>query len=248
MVSLEQTLKMLKISILDDGKVSLGETTLLLRALQPFITQGSGVACEIRDLLLRVRKDGVVTQEESEHIARLLTKIVEGTFDLRRYIFTVQNQTKDGARYYDFSRLTDTPWLFQKTLSLIEETLVDIPFDLIVVPNSRAFAIGGALAAHHGCGFVPVAPRATLPREVIRVDEWEMHQDAVMAHERVVIFDEVLSSGRTARACADLVRQVGGTVVKMVFVAEREKFQAREKVLKGFDVSSLVKYAPALDC
>ena len=75
MVTLEQTLRKLKIPVLYDGVVSLGETSLLLRAVRPFALKGDAKACELRDLLLQVRADGVITPEESERVRRLIEKI-----------------------------------------------------------------------------------------------------------------------------------------------------------------------------
>ena len=69
MVTLEHTLRMLKIPILDDGVVSLGETSILLRAIQPFAVRGNGEACELRDLLVKVRQDGIITKDESARVA-----------------------------------------------------------------------------------------------------------------------------------------------------------------------------------
>ena len=75
MVTLEHTLRMLKIPVMDDGVVSLGETSLLLRAVRPYALKGDARACELRDLLLQVRRDGIITPEESERIIEIWDEI-----------------------------------------------------------------------------------------------------------------------------------------------------------------------------
>lgn len=249
MVTLEHTLRMLKTPIMEDGKISLGETSVLMRAIQPFAVRGNGSACELRDLLLRVRKDGVVTREESERIVRLLDQITMGSVRLDQYVFAVPDYPSPGVLFRDVSRFMDTPWLFKMVLEMIEEKVSDIAFDLVAAPEPRGIVFGAALAARRKCGFVPIHAGSKLPRETLSESyesaigprELAMHEDAVMRGERVLIVDDVLATGGTAAAMARLVQRAGGKVVKMAFAVELEGYKAREGVLKGFDISTLIK-------
>ena len=250
MPSLQHTIKMLKVPLLEDGVISLGETSLLLRAVRPFVAQGDATACELRDLLNRVRKDGVITREESARICRLLDKITNGSVRLDQYVHAVSDFPHPGLVFRDTTRLLDTPWIFKMVLEMMGEDLADVAFDLVASPSPRGFVFGAALAARKGAGFVPIRMPGKLPRETVS-EEFEtghgksvlqIHADAVMRGERVVLVDDVLATGATAAASARLVQKLGGKVVKMLFPVELEGHKAREGVLKGFDISSLVKY------
>jgi len=249
MPTLQHTIRMLKTPLLEDGVISLGETSLLLRAVRPFVMKGDATACELRDLLTRVRKDGVVTHEESQRICRLMNQITNGTVQLDQYVPIVPDFPHPGLSFRDTSRLLDTPWLFRMALEMIDEALADVEFDLVASPSPRGFVFGSAIAARHGAGFVPIRMPGKLPRETI-VEEFEthhgksvleVHADAIMRGERIVIVDDVLASGSTAAAAARLVRRLGGQVVKMVFPVELPEHKARENALEGMDVYSLVK-------
>lgn len=251
MPSLRHTIKMLKIPLLQDGEISLGETSLLLRAVRPFVQRGDATASELQDLLNRVRKDGVVTEDESCRICRLLDKITDGGVDLGEYVLELPDYPTPGFRFLDTSRLFDTPWLFKTLLDMVDEALEDREFDLVVAPAVRGIVIGAAIAGRHGAGFVPVRLPGKLPRETVSETyesergpvELQMHADAVMRGERVLVVDDLVATGATALACARLAEKLGGQVVGMVFPVELEGFGSRCHNLKGYDVLSVIKYS-----
>lgn len=252
MPSLRHTIKMLKIPLLQDGVISLGETSLLQRAVRPFVQRGDATACELRDLLLRVRQDGVITSDESRRICALLDRITDGGVQFDQYVHRIPDFPSPGVNYCDISRLLDTPWLFRQMLDVIAETISDTAFDLVAAPAAGGLAIGAAVAVRCGAGFVPVRAPGKLPRETVSEefgDETrgrsvlQMHADAVMRGERVVVVSDVLATGETSAAVARLVKRLGGQVVKMVFPVEIESYGARAKALAGYDVFSLVKFA-----
>lgn len=250
MVTLEDTLRRLKLPVLNDGVVSLGETSLLLRAVRPYAQKGDARACELQDLLLQVRRDGIITPGESERVRRLLEKITVKSESLAEYVRTIPDFPKPGVQFRDVTGLLDTPRVFNLALDQIHEALEGFPFDLVAAPESRGFIFGAAIAARYGTAFVPVRKPGKLPRETIS-EEYDleygkatvhMHKDAVLPGERVIVVDDLLATGGTAAACARLVERLGGKVVKMIFPIELEGFQARANALKGYDVVSLVKY------
>ena len=249
-MTLKDTIRALKLPLLEDGVISLGETSLLLRAVRPFVLNGDGAACELRDLLVQVRKDGVVTLEESDQIRRMLDRITTQGPSLAAYVRAIPDFPKPGVLFRDVTGLLDTPRVFNLALDMIDDALTDIRFDLVVAPESRGFIFGAAIAARHGTAFVPVRKPGKLPRETIS-EEYDleygkatlhMHKDAILRGERAVVVDDLLATGGTAAAAARLVERLGGKVVKMIFPIELEGFKAREGALRGYDVTTLVKY------
>ena len=250
-MTLMQTIRSLKLPLLEDGKISLGETSLLLRAVRPYVLKGDGTACELRDLLMRVRQDGVITPDESVQLCNLMERISTGGIRLDQFVRVVPDFPKPGAVFHDATGLLDTPRVFNLALDLIGEALQSVPFDLVAAPEPRGFIFGAAIAARFGRAFVPVRKYGRLPREEI-CEEYDredgkatlhMHADAVIRGERVVIVDDLLASGGTAAAMARMVERLGGKVTKMIFPVELEGYAARENALKGREVFSLVKYS-----
>ena len=146
--------------------------------------------------------------------------------------------------------ILESPDGFQLTLDMTVGILAAVEFDLVAAPESRGFIFGAALADRFRTAFVPIRKPGKLPRETISESydleygqaTLHMHTDAVKPGQRVVIVDDLLATGGTAKAAARLVERLGGTVVKMIFPIELEGFRAREGLLKGYDVASLVKY------
>ena len=251
MMTLEQALNRLKIPVMDDGVVNLGETSLLLRAVRPYALRGDSRACELQELLLQVRRDGVITPDESERVRRLIDKITVGGESLADYVRTIPDFPKPGVLFRDVTGLLDTPRVFNLALDQIHEALQGVTFDEVAAPESRGFIFGAAIAARYGTAFVPIRKPGKLPRETISEDydlEYgkatvHMHKDAILPGERAIVVDDLLATGGTAAASARLIERLGGMVVKMVFPIELEGFRARANALKGYDVVSLVKYS-----
>ena len=121
--------------------------------------------------------------------------------------------------------------------------------ELVVAPEARGFILGAAIARELGAGFVPARKPGRLPAEVITaeyileygIDVLEMHADALAHRARVLIHDDLLATGGTARALAELVEALGGTVVGCAFLVELAFLEGRRR-LEGFDVHALVSY------
>ena len=122
--------------------------------------------------------------------------------------------------------------------------------DTVVGVEARGFIFAPALAYHLGAGFVPVRKPRKLPAECASIsydleygqDTLEIHRDAIGDGHRVIIADDLLATGGTARAAAQLVEKLGGIVEALVFVVELEFLPGRKK-LEGYDVRSLIKYS-----
>ena len=247
---LVRILDSLRTAVMDDGRVTLGETSVILRTIRPFVLKGEPRACELETLLKNVRKDGIVTDEESFRIARLMDELLSGRPRLSDFIREIPDFPKPGVLFRDVTGVLESGEGFNLALSEITEALEGVRFDLVAAPESRGFIFGAAIAARYGKAFVPIRKPGKLPRETIS-EEYDleygkatlhMHADAVIRGERAVVVDDLLATGGTAAAAARLVERLGGTVVKMIFPIELEGFQARVNALKGYDVVSLVKY------
>ena len=122
-------------------------------------------------------------------------------------------------------------------------------FDIIVGSESRVFIFGAPLAYKMGKGFVPIRKKGKLPYKTIRAeydleygkDILEMHQDAIKPGQRVLIVDDLLATGGTTGANIELVEQLGGKVVGLIYFIELSFLNGRDK-LKGYKVDSIVRF------
>jgi adenine phosphoribosyltransferase len=121
--------------------------------------------------------------------------------------------------------------------------------DVVIGAEARGFLLGPALARDLGAGFVLARKPGKLPHETVRAeylleygtDALELHSDAVASGARVLVHDDLLATGGTARALCELVEQLGGTVVACGFLIELAFLDGRER-LAGYDVHSLIRY------
>lgn len=170
--------------------------------------------------------------------------------NLDNYVKAIPDFPKPGILFRDVTGILESPDGFQLALDMMVGILAAVEFDAVAAPESRGFIFGAALADRFRTAFVPIRKPGKLPRETISESyeleygtaELHMHTDAVKPGQRVVIVDDLLATGGTAKAAAKLVERLGGVVVKMIFPIELEGFKAREGLLKGYDVSALVKY------
>ena len=164
-------------------------------------------------------------------------------------IFLINGQLDSGKTRF----ISDTIAMGQfaeaknKLLIVCEE---GVDYDVVVGPESRGFIFGVPVAYANGKGFVPVRKKGKLPCETISQDyelEYgtatiEMHKDAIVPGQKVVIVDDLIATGGTTEAIIKLIEQLGGEVVKIIFLIELEGLKGREK-LSGYDVDADIKYA-----
>jgi adenine phosphoribosyltransferase len=169
--------------------------------------------------------------------------------DLRDYIRDVPDFPRPGIVFKDITPLLVDANAFDRAVILLAEHARPLGVDLIVAAEARVFIFGGALARELGVGFVPARKPGKLPYETIAVeymleygpDELQLHVDALTGGTRVLVHDDVLATGGTAKAKANLVEQLGGLVVGCAFVVELGFLPGRE-TLAGYDVHALVRY------
>jgi adenine phosphoribosyltransferase len=169
--------------------------------------------------------------------------------DLKKMIREVPDFPKPGINFYDITTLLKDPDGLRKTVDALATEYEGEKVDTVIGVEARGFIFAPALAYHLGAGFVPVRKPKKLPAECASIsydleygqDTLEIHRDAVGNGHRVIIADDLLATGGTAKAVCDLVEGLGGTVVGLVFVVELEFLPGRQK-LAGYDVRSLIKY------
>jgi adenine phosphoribosyltransferase len=157
----------------------------------------------------------------------------------RSKIRDVADFPKKGIVFKDITPLLSSPRAFHIVLDSIAERFIGEHVDAIVGVESRGFIFGGALAARLNASFVPARKPGKLPadRDTVSYDTeystaaLEMHRDSLAEEARVVIVDDVLATGGTARAAAELVRRQGAYVVAYAFVVELASLQGRERLL-----------------
>ena len=169
---------------------------------------------------------------------------------LEDYVVTIPDFPEPGIMFRDITSVIQDPEGLKLAVDGLVGLLKDVDYDLIIGPESRGFIFGVPVAYLLGKGFIPVRKKGKLPRETVsqKYDleygqaEVELHKDAIKPGQKVVIIDDLIATGGSAEAAAKLVEQLGGQVVKMVFVMELAGLKGREK-LKKYDVDSLIIYS-----
>jgi adenine phosphoribosyltransferase len=168
---------------------------------------------------------------------------------LKAKIRNVPDFPKPGILFYDITTLLQDPDGLRAAIDGLAEPFEDQGIDLVVGVESRGFIFGAAVADRIGAGFSPVRKPGKLPAACIRKtydleygsDTLEMHADAVTRGQRVLIVDDLLATGGTARATTDLVKQLGGEVHALSFLIELVALNGRAR-LAGETVHSALKY------
>jgi len=169
--------------------------------------------------------------------------------DLKDKIRSIPDFPKKGIVFRDITTLLIDRGAFKASIDQMTEHYRDEKIDLIIGAEARGFIFGAVLAYNLGTGFVPVRKPDKLPFKTCQTSydlEYgknilQMHIDAVKKGDRVLIVDDLVATGGTAKAKADLVEKMSGIVVGLCFLIELEFLNPR-KVLQGYDVFSLIKY------
>ena len=169
--------------------------------------------------------------------------------DLRDRVRDVPDFPKPGIVFKDLMPLVADATYFRETIDRLADLARPRQPDIILGAEARGFIFGGALADRLRCGFVPARKPGKLPWKTVEAtydleygtDSLQIHADAISKGARVIVHDDVLATGGTARAKTELVEQLGGEVVGLLFVVELAFLNGRDK-LTGYDVESLIQY------
>jgi adenine phosphoribosyltransferase len=169
--------------------------------------------------------------------------------DLRAKVRDVPDFPKPGIVFKDIMPLLADPEALRETVDQLAAWAAPRRPDIILGAEARGFITGGALACKLGCGFVAARKPGKLPWRTVSAkyaleygfDALELHADAIGKGQRVLVHDDVLATGGTAKAKIELVEQLGGEVVGVAFLIILEFLNGRER-LAGYDVHSLIQY------
>jgi adenine phosphoribosyltransferase len=169
--------------------------------------------------------------------------------EIRRNIRTIQDYPRKGVTFKDLTTLWKNGPLARKVTNAFVSKWKDRKVDKIVGIEARGFITGAPIADRLGIGFVPARKLGKLPGKKLSVNyelEYgrqglEIHSDAISKGDRVLVVDDLLATGGTARAAGALVKKLGGRVLGFAFVAELSYLKGREK-LRGYEIHSLAKY------
>jgi adenine phosphoribosyltransferase len=168
---------------------------------------------------------------------------------LKSKIRHVADFPKAGILFYDVTTLLRDPEGFRLAIDSLASPYRGRGINLVVGIESRGFILGAAVADRIGAGFVPVRKVGKLPSECVRAtydleygsDSLEMHRDAIEAGQRVLIVDDLLATGGTARATVDLVKQLGGVVEGVALLIELVALNGRAR-LPGENIRAVLQY------
>jgi adenine phosphoribosyltransferase len=169
--------------------------------------------------------------------------------DLQALIRDVPDFPKPGIVFKDIMPLLADADALRETVDQLAAWAEPRRPDIILGAEARGFITGGALACKLGCGFVAARKPGKLPWRTVSAkyaleygfDALELHADAIREGQRVLVHDDVLATGGTAKAKCDLVEQLGGEVVGVAFIISLEFLHGRDR-LDGYDVHSLIQY------
>jgi len=168
---------------------------------------------------------------------------------LKSLIRGVPDFPKPGILFYDITTLLKDKVGFAKLIDALSEYYLNKDVDVVMGIEARGFIFGPALAYRLNAGFVPIRKPKKLPAKTISQtydleygsDTLQVHEDALQPGQRVVIVDDLLATGGTAKASVELAKKLGAEMVGLAFVIELDALKGRDK-LKEYDVLSLIHY------
>lgn len=168
---------------------------------------------------------------------------------LEEYVRSIPDFPEPGIIFRDVTSVLQEADGLQLSINGIMDKLKDVDFDIVVGPESRGFIFGVPVAYNMKKAFVPVRKKGKLPCETVSMEydlEYgsaviEMHKDSIKPGQKVVIIDDLIATGGTIEAITKLVEQLGGEVVKIVFLMELAGLGGRRKLAK-YDVDSVICY------
>ncbi|MGB8658332.1 MAG: adenine phosphoribosyltransferase [Candidatus Zixiibacteriota bacterium] len=171
------------------------------------------------------------------------------TQKLRELIRDVPDYPKKGIVFKDITTLIKKGDAFDEVINIFFEKCKDKKIDLVAAVESRGFIFGGVLANRLKVGFVPVRKFGKLPADTVEqkydleygTDRLEIHKDAVMSGQKVLIVDDLLATGGTIKAACKLVEKLGGEVAGILVMIELGFLDGRDK-LKDYDLFTLIRY------
>lgn len=168
---------------------------------------------------------------------------------IEEYVRSIPDFPEPGIIFRDITSILQDADGLHLAIDSLQDLIKDVDVDVIVGAESRGFIFGMPMAYNLHKSFVPVRKKGKLPCETISKSydleygqaEIEIHKDAIKPGQKVVIVDDLIATGGTMEAAVKLIEELGGEVVKILFLMELAGLKGREK-LKGYDVASVIRY------
>jgi len=170
---------------------------------------------------------------------------------LRQSIRTIADYPKPGIQFRDITTLLRERRAFETTIEALIAPWRNVGIDKVAGIEARGFILGGAVAHGLRAGFVPIRKRGKLPHETVRVaysleygvDEMEMHRDAIIRGEKVLLIDDLIATGGTATAAAQLLKEAGADMVAASFVIDLPDLGGAKRLRDaGIEVQALLEF------
>jgi adenine phosphoribosyltransferase len=171
--------------------------------------------------------------------------------DLKETVRTIRDYPKKGILFRDITTLLADARAFRRAVDELVHPWAGSKIDKVAGIEARGFILGGAVAHQVSAGFVPIRKKGKLPHTTVRIaysleyglDEMEMHADAILPGERVILVDDLIATGGTAEAAVKLLQQIGAQVVAACFIVDLPDLGGAEKIKKlGVPVRTLVSF------
>src|SRR5208337_801411 len=171
--------------------------------------------------------------------------------DLKDSIRTIPDYPKPGVMFRDITTLLGNPRAFRRAVDELVHPWAGAKIDKVAGIEARGFIIGGAVAHQVSAGFVPIRKKGKLPFKRVSIgysleygiDEMEMHEDAVLQGERVILVDDLIATGGTAEAACKLLKQIGANILAACFIIDLPDLGGAEKIRRlGVPVRTLVSF------
>lgn len=165
------------------------------------------------------------------------------------YVRNIPNFPEEGIIFRDVTTVLQDAEGLKLAIDSMIKLLDGVEFDVVAGTESRGFIFGVPIAYALGKPFVPIRKKGKLPCETVSAKydleygsaEIEMHKDSILPGQKVVVVDDLIATGGTIEACAKLIEELGGEVIKIIFLMELAGLHGRDK-LKGYDVASVITY------
>lgn len=165
------------------------------------------------------------------------------------YVLSIPDFPEPGIIFRDVTSILQDADGLKLSIDELQRNLEGVDFDVVAGTESRGFIFGVPIAYNLHKPFVPIRKKGKLPRETIsRTYDLEygsatieMHKDAVLPGQKVVLVDDLIATGGTIEACVRMVEEQGAKVVKILFLMELAGLKGRDR-LKGYDVASVIRY------
>ncbi len=171
--------------------------------------------------------------------------------DLKSTVRTIPDYPKPGIMFRDITTLLGDARAFRRAVDELVQPWAGAKIDKVAGIEARGFILGGAVAHQLSAGFVPIRKKGKLPHTTVRIaysleygiDEMEVHADAIMKGERIILIDDLIATGGTAEGAVKLMRQIGAEVVAACFIVDLPELGGAAKLRAlGIPVRTLMAF------